>query len=69
MLLVVPWEENSAELTALLDVCKERWEARSIFERLEVGLTEGIVVGDVRAGTTLSDAEIAVELGNSLRGR
>ena len=44
MVLIVPCEEPSAEGAGLFDGCKVGGEFRLIFQRLEVGLRERVVV-------------------------
>ena len=48
MVLVIPSEEATAECAGLVDGLEPSWELRLIFQRLEVGLREGVVVRDVR---------------------
>ena len=66
MLLVVPSEEVARIAPRILDLPEALGKTRSIFERLEVGLAEGIVVGDVRSGVGLGDAEVREQQGDRL---
>ena len=48
MVLVIPSEEATAECAGLVDGLEPSWELRLIFQRLEVGLRERVIVRDVR---------------------
>ena len=48
MVLVIPGEEATAECACLVDGLEPFWELRLVFQGLEVGLREGVVVRDVR---------------------
>ena len=58
MFVVVPMEEGSAVSTGVLDGAEPVGEVRSVFQGLELGLREGVVVGDVGARVGLGDPEI-----------
>ena len=48
MVLVIPSEEAAAECAGLVDGLEPFWELRLVFQGLEVGLREGVVVRGVR---------------------
>ena len=48
MLFVLPGCEPSAECAGLVDGLEPFWELRLVFQRLEVGLRERVIVRDVR---------------------
>src|SRR2546425_4579475 len=61
MLAVVPAEEVLPERAAVFDRTEPLRKLWTIFERLEVGLGKGIVVGDVRAAVRFRHPEIGQE--------
>ena len=56
--VVVPMEEGLAVGTGVFDGSEPVGEVRSVFQGLELGLREGVVVGDVGARVGLGDPEI-----------
>ena len=44
MVLVIPGKESAAERACLFDGLEPFWELRLVFQGLEVGLREGVVV-------------------------
>ena len=54
---VVPGEEDAAVGPDVLDRAEPLGECRPVLQRLELRLRERVVVGDVRAGMSLGDAE------------
>ena len=56
--VVVPMEEGFAVSTGVFDGSEPVGEVRSVFQGLELGLREGVVVGDVGARVGLGDPEI-----------
>ena len=44
VVLVIPGEEATAECAGLNDGLEPFWELRLVFQRLEMGLREGVVV-------------------------
>ena len=57
MLVVVPRKERPAHLACVEGRLEAAREAGPVLERPELGLREGVVVGDLRAGVGLLDAE------------
>ena len=48
MVLVIPSEEATAERAGLFDGLEPFWELRLVFQGLEVGLADAVVVRRVR---------------------
>ena len=68
MLEVVPGEEALAEAAGVLDGTEVVGEGGPVLHGLELGLGLRIVVGHVRGGVALGDAEVGQELGDLLGG-
>ena len=65
---VVPGEEGVAVRAGVLDRAEARRERRAVFQRLELGLRERVVVGDVRARMGLGHAQVGQEQRHEFRG-
>ena len=66
MVLIVPGEEAAAELFGVLDAAEAAGEFRLVFQGLEVGLGERIVIGGVRPAVRPGDAEVGQHQGGGL---
>ena len=66
VVLIVPGEEATAELFGILDAAEAAGEFGLVFESLEVGLRERVVIGRVRPAMRLGDAEVGQHQGGSL---
>jgi hypothetical protein len=58
MIIVVPGEEDLAVLAGCFDRGGPGGEVWPVIQRLELRFAERVVVGDVRAGVRLGDAEV-----------
>ena len=65
---VVPGEEGPAERAGVLERAEAVGELGPVLEGLELGLGEGVVVGDVRPAVGLGDAEVGEQQGHRLGG-
>ena len=66
MVLVVPGEEAAAEVLGILDAAEALGELGLVFQGLEVGFRERVVVGGVGPAVRLGDAEIGQHQGGGL---
>lgn len=66
MVAVVPVEETAAKILGLFDGLEAFGEFRLVFQRLEVGFRERIVVGSVGPAVGFGDAEVGQHHGGGL---
>ncbi len=66
VVLIVPGEEAAAEVLGVLNAAEARGEFGLVFEGLEVGFGERVVVGGVWPAMRLGDAEIGQHQGGGL---
>jgi len=71
VLVVVPVEEVAREATGVLQAAEAIWKLRSVFQGLELGFREGVVVGDVWPRVGFADSQVRQEQrqGSGLHGR
>jgi len=55
---VVPGTEDAAVGSGILDRTEARRECRAVLQGFELRLRERVVVGDVRTGMSLGDAQV-----------
>ena len=66
MVLVVPGEEAAAEVLGILNAAEALGELGLVFQGLEVGFGERVVVGGVGPAVRLGDAEVGQHQGGGL---
>jgi hypothetical protein len=68
MLCGVPGEEDVAVGARVLDGAEPLRKRRPVLQRLELGLRERVVVGDMRVGMGFGHAQVGKQKGDGLRG-
>ena len=68
MVVVVPREEGPAECERSVDVIEASRKAEVVFQRLELGFGEGVVVADLGPAKGAGDAEVGEQLRGAFGG-